>query len=715
MKSRIMWMSREWKSILGNPKWWVPLFGILLIPVLYSGSYLWAFWDPYGRLSDLPVAIVNEDSGAVHNGKAYHLGNDLVDELKKDAQFQWHFVTKSEAIEGLKQNNFYIIIEVPRNFSERAATIASDNPEPLQLLYTANQGYNYIASRIGESGVTKIREGISRNLIKSYTKELFITVNKSIVDLKKASDGAAKIKDGADKLGSGLVELSKGMNDQVPQLSSLVDGVDQITDKLRDLSKGATALADGANGLQVGFMSAQSGANQLVGGLQKSVSGFTQIEQGMNDFGGGLSQSAAGASKLNSGRSQINQGISQLAIGSSGLNKLLKAYAVKHADAAKDSDYQALLTASSRLNTGILQLQKGSGAFGSSFNALNSGIQTLEDRYGALQTGVIQLGSGQGALLQGAEQLNIGLGEFNSGVVSLHNGLKDLQSGALNLQSGSVQVGEGMRKLASGWNEVTSHLTQLEQGERTLSSGAGELASRLNEGTKRADELHGGQQLYDTVANPVRVQENNYNEVPNYGTALTPFFLSLSLYVGAMLLSSVFPIRAALQSPPSPLSWFISKFAVISLVGVIQSLLACLFLFKGLHLETVNTGDFILFAIMTSITYMSLVQFFVTAFDNIGRFIGIIILVLQLTSSAGTYPLELVPVILQQIHPYLPMTYTVNGFRTLISSGNYSFLREDAGILALFTIGFMLATWVSLIYFYRKEKHVHGLDPMEIV
>ncbi|WP_162617468.1 YhgE/Pip family protein, partial [Bacillus pseudomycoides] len=262
--------------------------------------------------------------------------------------------------------------------------------------------------------------------------------------------------------------------------------------------------------------------------------------------------------------------------------------------------------------------------------------------------------------------------------------------------SGSKQMADGVNQLADGSGKVTEGLGKVNDGSK-------ELATKLGEGAEKTSETKGDENKYDMFASPVKVETEKVTEVPNYGTGFTPYFLSLGLFVGALLLSIVFPLREAVGIPKSGFSWFVSKFGVLLTVGVIQALVADAVLLLGLGVEVQSVPYFILFSIITSLSFIALVQFLVTTFSDAGRFIAILTLILQLTTSAGTFPLELIPKPLQIFNAWFPMTYSVSGYKAVISSGDYSFMWQNAGILMMFIVLLSLGTIGTLTWMHKRQ------------
>jgi putative membrane protein len=264
------------------------------------------------------------------------------------------------------------------------------------------------------------------------------------------------------------------------------------------------------------------------------------------------------------------------------------------------------------------------------------------------------------------------------------------------LKGGSVQLSDGAQKIADG-------STDLDDGMGTLQEGVGEFNAEMQDAAAKVGEINATEATNQMMASPVEVKNEKINEVPNYGTGFAPYFLSLGLFVGALLLSIVYLLREPAGRPTSGLNWFSGKIAILVTVGVLQAIIACAILLLGLGLEVKSVPLFFCFAILTSLVFITLIQFLVTCFGDPGRFIAIVILILQLTTSAGTFPLELIPTFLQPFNLVLPMTYTVQGFKAVISSGDFTVLWQNAGVLSGFMIISMALSIVYFTFMYKRK------------
>ncbi|NNU89625.1 YhgE/Pip domain-containing protein [Anoxybacillus sp. CHMUD] len=652
---------KEIKAVTSNRKVLIPIIAVLFIPLLYSGMFLWAFWDPYDHLDDLPVAVVNNDKGATFEGEELHIGDDLVDKLKEKKQFDWHFVSQSEGEKGLKEQRYYMLIEIPEDFSKNATTLQDDHPKKLQLIYKPNEGFNFLSAQIGGTAVERIKTEVAKTLTETYAENMFENV-------KTLADGLTKASDGANKLHDGLVEAKDGTNRLYDGMTRIVDGQKQLLEGTKQAEEGTSELVSGARDLLEGMKALDArmplllqGSEQLSGGTEQLVTSLAEWQQG--------------ATQVQTGATQVTSGLEQLV---SQLNTLV----AQASDPVQKAVYEQLKQHVEQLSLGSKQVE--------------TGVVQLNDGAKALQVGATSLS-------EGAKQLHEGHVALDSGVNELLAGQQQLVGGMNQLQDGAHRLADGAQQLANGMNELTNGTETLQAGMNQLVDGSGELADKLKEGAEKASNVKANEDVYNMFAEPVKVKDKKINEVPNYGTGFTPYFLSLGLFVGALLLSIVFPLREPAGVPRSPFQWFFAKFGVLIGVGVLQALLADSVLLFGLDLQVKSVPLFLLFSVVTSITFLSVIQFLVTVFGDPGRFIGIVILILQLTTSAGTFPLELIPRALQHFNAWLPMTYSVFGFKAVISSGDFAFMWENVGKLLMFIVVMMAGTMTYFTIQHRRQ------------
>ncbi|MGF9766530.1 YhgE/Pip family protein [Bacillus albus] len=849
-------LRKEFTEIIKSKKILIPIIAVLFVPILYAGMFLWAFWDPYKQLDDLPVAVVNLDKGAVFDGKPIEVGKGLVDNLKDNTSFKWEFVSEKEAKKGMEGRKYYMLVRIPDNFSSNATTLLKDEPKPLNLEYIPNESLNFLSSQIGGTAIEKIKGEVSSTLTKTYAEKMFDSiqdVSKGLADgaegANKLHDGSSELHDGSSKVTDGLHTLqgkSGEMKDGVGKLADgsnkLVDGSGKVTAGLNTLNSktgemqiGIGKLVDGSGKVTNGLNTLNSktgelrdGSEKVTGGLNKLVSKSGELKTGTTDLSNGMEQLVGGQSQLEEASQKIEKGLQDLnskvknsaaaleemqskgpsilntvneKIDGAGanvnqLNELTQSTAGDAKNAAQDvanlqkqieslpKEYQEQLQpfitsavkstatvqqkaagvagGTNKLNEEVKQLkgeihQKTNGLqnklpnpagvktlvggiekltnaqneFVSKFHGFGEGLDNAKIGADKLKDGSVQLIDGVTQLQSGSGKVTAGLGQLSAGVNQLADGSSQVTGGLGTLSVGANQMSGGVNQLADGSSQVTTGLgilngglnkmstgsTQLIDGVNKLADGSGkvtdglvkvndgsgELAEKLGEGAEKTGEVKGTDKTYDMFASPVKVKTEKMAEVPNYGTGFTPYFLSLGLFVGALLLSIVYPLRDTVGVPKSGFSWFISKFGVLLSVGIIQAIVADIILLFGLGVEVQSIPYFILFSIVTSLAFIALIQCLVTAFGDAGRFIAIITLIIQLTTSAGTFPLELIPKFLQPFNAWLPMTYSVSGLKAVVSSGDFNFMWQNVGVLMIFIVVLSLGTIAALTWMHKRQ------------
>ena len=795
-------LGKEFTEIIKNRKILIPIIAVLFVPLLYAGMFLWAFWDPYDQLDDLPVAIVNLDESVVHNGKPIEAGKKLVDNLKEKEGFKWEFVSEKTAKKGMDDRKYYMMIRIPKDFSKNTTTLLDANPKKSKLEYIPNESLNFLSSQIGGSAIEKIKGEVSASVTKTYAETMFDSLKDVSKGFADGSEGASKIHDGTGELKDGSGKVTDGLNTLNSKTGEMQTGVGKLLDGSQQIAGGLGQFVDPKGDFQGGLGQLSGGSKQLADGLVqfqegqgKLAGGAEEIQKGINDLHGGLEKSSAGVQEMQKKLPELTKGTEGLSTGASELAQgatkwqqkanELSGGAEKTAEGAQGvTDGLVALNeqiknlpdgeAKQKLQATVQQLEAGSKDVAAGTKQVSQGVKGLAGKTDeiqggaskiagganaihagqvALQNGVDQLQNGQQQLVAGAGKLAEGqqsfvtnfqvfgekLGEASKGASDLNSGLNQLSSktiaglgqlstganqvagglgelsrkataGLGQLSTGANQLSGGLGELSSGSKQMADGVNQLADGSGKVTEGLGkvndgskELATRLGEGAEKTSETKGDENKYDMFASPVKVETEKVKEVPNYGTGFTPYFLSLGLFVGALLLSIVFPLRETVGIPKSGFSWFISKFGVLLAVGVIQALVADAVLLLGLGVEVQSVPYFILFSIITSLSFIALVQFLVTAFSDAGRFIAILTLILQLTTSAGTFPLELIPKPLQIFNAWFPMTYSVSGFKAVISSGDFSYMWQNVGILMIFIVLLSLGTIGTLTWMHKRQ------------
>ena len=391
-------MFKEWKAIFKKPTFIIVMIGISLIPALYNIIFLSSMWDPYGQLSELPVAVVNNDKEATYNGNTMAIGKDMVSNLENNKSLDFHFVNEEEGKKGLENGDYYMVVTLPSDLSEKAASILTDHPEQMNIDYQTSSGHSFIASKMSDSAMTQLKQNVSASVTETYTKALF----QKMGDLKS---GLTKAADGSEQLANGASQLAVGSQTLTTNLHSLADSSLTFSNGTEQFTKGLSSYVSGVEQLHLGLGTFNSGLVTYTGAVSKLDSGLGQLASKSPELVGGINQLYTGVEAYTGGVSQLNTGLNQFSSGVS-----------------------AYTNGVGNLATGANQLSNQSATLRMGVEQLSEGIQQLSSKLDASseqKDQINKLSSGLNQLNQAIQNIDVGdtkqLDSVLSSIVSLSN------------------------------------------------------------------------------------------------------------------------------------------------------------------------------------------------------------------------------------------------------------------------------------------------------
>ncbi|WP_049484959.1 YhgE/Pip domain-containing protein [Streptococcus oralis] len=371
-------MFKEWKAIFKKPTFIIVMIGISLIPALYNIIFLSSMWDPYGQVSELPVAVVNKDKEASYNGQTMTIGEDMVSNLKENKALDFHFVNEEEGKKGLEDGDYYMVVTLPSDLSEKAASILSDHPEQMTINYQTSSGHSFIASKMSDSAMTQLKQNVSANVTESYTEALFQKMGDLKSGLTKAADGSEQLANGASQLAVGSQTLSSNLATLASSSLTFSDGTDQFTKGLttyvtgvKQLNSGLGTFNDGLQNYTSAVSQVDTGLNQLSSKTPELVAGVNQLNTGMKSYAGGVSQLNSGLSQFSVGVNAYTSGVDKLSVGTNQLSS--------QSDTLRDGITQlnkGIKEISTQLNTSSQQ-KEDITQLASSLDELNKSLQSV--------------------------------------------------------------------------------------------------------------------------------------------------------------------------------------------------------------------------------------------------------------------------------------------------------------------------------------------------
>ena len=681
-------LQAEWKHLFNNKILLISMAVISFIPILYSGFFLGSIWDPYGQTKNLPVAFVNEDKGASLNGKALNVGESVEKKLKDNHDLGWEFVSKQQADEGVNNGHFYAVVTIPSDFSQKAASITESEPQQAVINFTTTPAKNYIGSLVSNQAAAKVKSSVSEQITQAYAKGILENLDKLGMGLDTAANGASTLHDGLGRLQSGTQAYVGGVKQLAVNQQSLTGGLAQLSDGSRKLQAGLGQLSNN--------LPTESQLSQLSDGMKQLQSGINQLNASVrNPSPVLLSQQNKVETEAQTLAQTMEDSKSDLSAAGDTLRTLGAQVAASGSDSTTISLPQIsnISRAFTKTQTIIAQT-----------TILLGDLQTLTQQLSAQQT---QLQAGVSALNNGVNQLTPNAITAFNGYNSVRFANNQLLAGSASLTNGLSEAKSGSQKLANGASLLESRSGALIDGTSQLASGADTLANKLADASNRIKIQPTGATTQQQIANPVKSEMTEKGNVPNYGYALSPYVLSLSLFVGAIVLNVIYPIRKTFSEQESAIRWWLSKASVAGVAAFMQATILMLVMVFFLGLTPEHPAHFIGAIYLTSFAYMSIVSLLVIVLDNPGRFLAMILLVLQLGSSEGTFPIQTANGFFQAINPLVPMTYSIRALRQAISGGlDNAFYGGSMWVLA----GFLLVANLLTIGFFAyrgKRKFAH--------
>ena len=335
------------------------VLGVLLVPIVYVAILLSATWSPYDNLDNLPVAFVNKDLGANSGGSAINIGQDLVEELQQNPALGWEFVSQEEANKGLKSQKYYMVVEIPEDFSQKASSVLDANPVVPELRYIQNEGLNFMASQVTKSATEKLREQLGNKITATYTQTLFSRLGDISNGFASGADGSNKLFEGTTTLSDGTSQLLQSLNDKSGDIQKLAtgaataeSGAGQLLSSVKNGEGDIKKLAAGSKEVVQGINSLKAGSEQVLNGLKSAKAGSASLTTGLEK------QLQPGSQQLASGLGKVTEATKTLTGGSQGLTEGLKAYLGKHPELAQDIEFMTLVGTSDAVSKGLTQFSQ---------------------------------------------------------------------------------------------------------------------------------------------------------------------------------------------------------------------------------------------------------------------------------------------------------------------------------------------------------------------
>lgn len=666
---------------------------LCLMPLLYSALYLAAFWDPFNKVDQVPVALVNSDKGANVEGKELRAGDQVMQGLQDNDQIHWIVTDSEDAKKGVANGKYYFSLELPENFSEAVGSPTGDNPEKAHLISTYNDANGYLSTVIGQNVMREVLNVVGDKISAQAVDKILVGVMDAGSGLERAAIGAGQLangtgelRNGSKKLDGGAGQLKDGLTKAKDGSTKLRGGGDQLEDGLGKLHDGSVQLADGTGQLASKVGAASQKIDAQKGNLDK-------LSKSADKLGGDVKVLDTHAQHL---RSEASKASAHQTAQAKNLRKQARDLRALNIPAANDVAAQLEGVARSLETQGLGPQSAAKGKIDELAQGSAKANYQLNNPNSELRGGLNKI---TGLPAQFTELKN-GVDKINGGAIKLRDNLQTAHGGSVKLRDGIHQLDDGNTKLLDGSKKLKDGTSQAVDGTKKLDDGANQLHDKLTEGSKKVPQWDPARRMEaaSTIGGPVEMDSFNDSGQQTFGGGLAPFFFSLALYIGGIIVFVMLrPLQArtvnsGIHSWRATLAGYLPSF----LIGVGQALIMIAVTVWGVGLKPDSLLGLFAFSILVSAVYMAINQMFIAIFGpGPGKVLALAFLMLQMVSSGGLYPVETQDSFYQWIHPFNPMTYAVNGFRQI----TYGFYDErlPTAIIVLIVIGLgaLLLTTIS--------------------
>lgn len=672
MKHVFQIFARDLKKIVRNPFALIVAIGIAIIPSLYAWFNIAACWDPYGNTQGISVAVANTDDGYELSGVSVNIGGMIIDNLAKNDQIGWKFVDEQQAHQGVEDGSYYAALIIPHDFSNKIASVLSDDVQRPSIEYYVNQKKNAIAPKITDKGVSVIQQQINETFISTATEVIGNLLNTADQDIQNAKH----------KPLDGLIESLQKADNSLEDFSTAVSA----------FKEASLAIDDVLNTVEGTMPQAQTTLNDAIQSVEdvqdlinSSKTASTQVASSLEDIAGFAKDSGSSA------RQSLNDAFSLLSTDTqAAANKLRE---------AKDSLYRVvdfnnkIITSLQGINSALPLPLEGVkhliGKLESSNGSLNQLINSIEEASRTLEeTGSLPLDTQNkitASLDRAQGDLSDILSIYKTSVrPSLEKAIDDVYTSMGNLSGLLTSMGTtipGIDQSLKGTSNALSHTVDaLEEVNTLIDKTRNKISGLVSElSNTSADERW--DKLLEIIRNdpsvtasfmssPVQVNTNNLYSIENYGSAMTPFYTILCLWVGGLVLVAIFKCRVKEDDQLKdlkPTEIYFGRYLIFLFIGLLQTLIVCLGDLYMLKIQCDNVPLFLLSGFVASIVFTNIIYTLTISFGDVGKALAVILLVVQVAGAGGTFPIEVMPQFFQSVNPLLPFTHGINAMRETIA------------------------------------------------
>ena len=686
MKNIIEIFRKDIKEVFRKTNTLIIIVGLIFLPSMYAWPNILSSWDPYGHTNNIKVAVTSEDDGATVDGKELNLGNSLVEGLKSNKSLDWQFVSnKQEAEDGVRIGDYYASIVVPKNFSQDMTSVSRTEPQRATIEYTVNEKINAISPKITNSGASAIANNISKNFVETANGIIFerlhevgIKFEENLPSIEKAKEEIFKLNDNFSTYESTLSELIG----KVEYGYNILNNVQNTLPEIDRVATNSIMIADKAG---ITINNIQGFNERLLPIINNHLNVVEEVSKEANVIAKELQQKPDKTEEIKARQKALDNRLQA----STERLQLVKNIFEYFNKLSSERLFNNQLERVTTLSNDITTIKEVNNNIYNKMDHYDEIADTVKEEFVNKSARVNEVSSNMNS------KLNVEVAPLISQVLSKAEVNIDKVSGIISGAQGELPAVE--RKLSETEVKISNAYGKLLSLQAQMPSAKSKI-QKLTDEIKKADSGIDKNQLFNLLkvdykqqaeffANPVKLQENKLYHIENYGSAMTPFYTVLSIWVGSLLMSSLLTTKVEDEEKKyKPYQKYFGRGLLFVIISLFQTLIITLGDMYVLGTQATSPYRFVLYALLISLLFSSIIYTIVCILGNVGKAVCIVLLVLQLGSSGGTFPIQMTSEFFQALYPKVPFTYSIGLLREAVGGVYIPAVERDIKILFIYLI-----------------------------
>ena len=704
MKNIIEIFRNDIKEVFRKTNTWIIIVGLIFLPSMYAWPNILSSWDPYGHTNNIKVAVTSEDAGATVDGKELNLGNSLVEGLKNNKNLDWQFVSnKEEAENGVRIGDYYASIVVPKNFSQDMTSVSRTEPKRATIEYTVNEKINAISPKITNSGASAIANNISKNFVETANGIIFEKLHEAGIKFEENLPSIEKAKEEIFKLNDNFSTYESTLSELIGKVEYGYNILNNVQNTLPEIDRVATNSIMIADKAGITINNIQGFNERLLPIINSHLNVVEEVSKEANVIAKELQQKPDKTEEIKARQKALD---SRLQASAERL-QLVKNIFEYFNKLSNERLFNNQLERVTTLSNDITAIKEVNNNIYNKMDHYDEIADTVKEEFVNKSARINEVSSNMNS------KLNVEVAPLISQVLSKAEVNIDKVSGIIAGAQGELPAVE--RKLSETEVKISNAYGKLLSLQAQMPSAKSKI-QKLTDEIKKADSGIDKNQLFNLLkvdykqqaeffANPVKLQENKLYHIENYGSAMTPFYTVLSIWVGSLLMSSLLTTKVEDEGKKyKPYQKYFGRGLLFVIISLFQTLIITLGDMYVLGTQATSPYRFVIYALLISLLFSSIIYTIVCILGNVGKAVCIVLLVLQLGSSGGTFPIQMTSEFFQALYPKVPFTYSIGLLREAVGGVYIPAVERDIKILFIYLIAVLVGGAILVSLKARSAK-----------